>query len=131
MGGDGGVAARRLMRGMQLALVAAFAACGGPSKQAGAGESCFRVADCELGLICGPDQKCTSDLTGIDIRPEASTGIDVSAGGGGAAPDASTGAGGAAGTMTGGSTAAGGGGSAGAGGSSSGNTGGSDWDASE
>jgi hypothetical protein len=105
------------------------AACGGPSRQGASGEACFRVTDCELGLVCGPDQKCTSDLTAIDIRPDASSGGDVSAGGGGVAmPDASLGTGGQ------GSTAAGGAsGSTGAGGASAsgGSSPGTDSDAAE
>jgi hypothetical protein len=81
------------------------------------------VSDCEPGLICGPDQKCTSDLSAIDIRPDASRGGDVSAGGGGVAmPDASTGTGGEAGTASGGAggTTGAGGANAATGGSSSG-----------
>jgi hypothetical protein len=55
----------------------ALASCGGPAKEAAAGESCFRVSDCQLGLICGPDQRCTSDLHAIDIRPDAGAVMDA------------------------------------------------------
>lgn len=110
-----------------MSLLGWVGACGGPSKQAGAGESCFHVTDCELGLVCGPDQKCTSDLTAIDIRPDASRGGDVSVGAsGGGSPDSSTStaSGGAAGMSVG----AGGASAAGSAGTSSG---GSDADAAE
>lgn len=117
--------AARLVLGMSL--LGSLGACGGPSRQAAAGEACFRVTDCELGLVCGPDQKCTSDLTAIDIRPDASRGGDVSAGGAsGGSPDSSssTASGGSAGMSTG----AGGASAAGSAGTSSG---GSDADAAE
>jgi hypothetical protein len=82
------------MRGMAvvswlgLGLAGVLNGCGGPDKEAGAGEACFRVADCQLGLVCGPDQKCTDDLTSIDIRPDASSARE--AGGGGPANDAAS-----------------------------------------
>jgi len=116
--------AARLARGVSLLVW--VGACGGPSRQAGAGEQCFRVTDCELGLICGPDQKCTSDLTAIDIRPDASQGGGGAGGVSGGSPDSSssTASGGAAGMSTG----AGGASAAGSAGTSAG---GSDADAAD
>ena len=44
--------------------------CGGPSEQGGQGAECFRAEECAAGLVC-IEQKCTSDLTSVNIRREA------------------------------------------------------------
>jgi hypothetical protein len=120
-----------MTRGAALFLelgVSAFCfavACGGPSKLASLGETCFRATDCDFGLICSPDRTCTDDTSAIDIRPDAGATTGVGGGGVGGQADASAsppdgvgsgGASGAAGavgaggsgTATGGSNAAGG-----------------------
>jgi hypothetical protein len=93
--------------------LAIVAACGGPATEAGAGEPCFRVSDCQLGLVCGPDRKCTDDLSSIDIRPDASAGAPGTGGGNAAdssaTPDSVTTTGMGGSTGVGGSTGAGGG----------------------
>jgi hypothetical protein len=43
--------------------------CGGPSKEGGQGAECFRAQECAQGLVC-IEQKCTSDLTTVNIRSE-------------------------------------------------------------
>ena len=47
--------------------------CGGPSKEGGQGAECFRVEECAAGLVC-IEQRCTSDLTSVNIRPEGGMG---------------------------------------------------------
>ena len=64
--------------GRKVAVLAAAAAvamlgalhCGGPSKEGGQGAECFRAEECAQGLVC-IEQKCTSDLTSVNIRSEA------------------------------------------------------------
>ena len=68
--------------GRVATLVAVFAAvcCGGPAKEGGQGADCFRAEECAAGLVC-IDQKCTSDLTSVNIRSEAGPGtIDAGTG---------------------------------------------------
>jgi hypothetical protein len=43
--------------------------CGGPSEEGGQGAECFRAEECAQGLVC-VEQRCTSDLTSVNIRPE-------------------------------------------------------------
>ena len=47
--------------------------CGGPSEPGGDGAECFRAEECAAGLVC-IERRCTSDLTGINIRPEGGVG---------------------------------------------------------
>jgi hypothetical protein len=47
--------------------------CGGPSKEGGQGTECFRAEECAAGLVC-IEQRCTSDLTSVNIRPEGGMG---------------------------------------------------------
>ena len=79
--------------------------CGGPAKAGGKGADCFRVSDCQGGLVC-IDHKCTDDLSSIDIHQDAAVG---GGGQGGAGMDD----GGAAGTSGGGAAGSAGGGEAG------------------
>ena len=44
--------------------------CGGPAKAGGAGADCFRADECAAGLVC-IDQKCTSDLSSVNIITDA------------------------------------------------------------
>lgn len=75
------------MMGREAAVLglATFAAvlvgvrCGGPAKEGGQGADCFRAEECAAGLVC-IDQKCTSDLTSVNIRPEAGMAVDAGAG---------------------------------------------------
>lgn len=61
--------------GRKVAVLATAAAilgaahCGGPSEQGGQGAECFRAEECAQGLVC-IEQRCTSDLTSVNIRPE-------------------------------------------------------------
>jgi hypothetical protein len=56
-----------------LALVLGLARCGGPAKESGQGAECYRADECAAGLVC-IDQRCTSDLTSVNIRPEGGIG---------------------------------------------------------
>ena len=68
--------------------------CGGPAKEGGAGADCFRVSDCQAGLVC-IDHKCTSDLTSIVMHEDAGVNTAATAvGAGGAAAGAGGSAGG-------------------------------------
>jgi hypothetical protein len=113
-----------------FAIIGAFAvgeACGGPQKLGGAGDGCFRAADCQEGLVC-IQFVCSSDLAKIggDVKPP-----DMATGGtpGGAGAPGNAGAPPAGGAPSGGAPASGGASSGGAssGGASSGgaSTGGS------
>lgn len=44
--------------------------CGGPAKEGGPGAECFRAEECAAGLVC-IDQKCTSDLSSVNILTDA------------------------------------------------------------
>ena len=79
--------------GAFIALGGLALSCGGPAKEAAAGESCFRSTECQAGLVC-IDRVCTADLTTIDIHPDAATAAGGAANGGSAG---SAGAGGGAG----------------------------------
>jgi len=109
--------------------------CGGPLEGAGLGEDCYRADDCQDGLICSPDGKCTNDLTGIistidgpaGDAPPAEAGPDGAGGtaptGGGGAPTGGGGAptgGGGAPTGGGGAPTGGGGAPTGGGGAPTG-----------
>jgi hypothetical protein len=84
-----------LLLSCSLPAVLLPAACGGSRKSAGAGEDCFRDADCVEGLVCVAGA-CTSDVTPIvpevRERPMANGGTDAmgatGAGGSGAMPGA-------------------------------------------
>jgi hypothetical protein len=86
-----------------VAMTAGAGACGGPAKEGGAGAACFRVTECQAGLVC-VDHVCTNDLTSIDIHDEGGTG----AGGAGGANVDDGGAGGAQGGAGGGTSGTGG-----------------------
>ena len=58
--------------------------CGGPSEEGGQGADCFRAEECAQGLVC-IEQKCTSDLTTVNVRSEG--GIRPPADAGTAPPD--------------------------------------------
>jgi hypothetical protein len=50
-------------------FVVGVVACGGPQEPAGEGESCYRDADCELGLACvgsaSNERKCSRDVSSL------------------------------------------------------------------
>ena len=52
-----------------LALLTLFAACSEPPKLVGEGAACAVTTDCQLGLVCIPQQSgariCTGDVTSI------------------------------------------------------------------
>jgi len=51
-----------------LVPVLALVACGGPQDPAGEGESCYRDADCQLGLVCVPNgdsRACSKNIAGL------------------------------------------------------------------
>jgi hypothetical protein len=91
----------------RLILGGASGGCGGPAKAGGKGADCFRVSDCQGGLVC-IEHKCSDDLSSIDIHQDAAVGRG---GSGGAAIDD----GGAAGASGAGAAGAAGGGQAGTG----------------
>jgi hypothetical protein len=62
-----------------LTAVVATVHCGGPAKEGAQGAECFRAEECAAGLVC-IDKVCTSDLTSVNIRPDAAIGIDAGTG---------------------------------------------------
>jgi hypothetical protein len=45
-----------------------YAACGGPQEPGGAGDDCYRDADCRSGLVCVPSgnrRSCSNDVSGL------------------------------------------------------------------
>src|SRR5437868_13154260 len=76
---------------------------GGPANEAGAGENCFRSTECKAGLVC-IDRVCTSDLTTIDIHPDAATAAGGAANGGAAGAAGGAGVAGSAGAANGGAS---------------------------
>ena len=56
---------RSARRAVPLAIVAlAAGACGGPQTPGSAGDTCYRAADCALGLVC-IENSCSNDLKRI------------------------------------------------------------------
>src|SRR5260221_12676536 len=66
-----------------IALGGLALSCGGPAKEAAAGENCFRSTECQAGLVCIA-RVCTNDLTTIDIHPDAAMAAGGAANGGAA-----------------------------------------------
>jgi hypothetical protein len=57
-----------------FALAIACAACGGPQEPSGEGETCYRDADCEVGLVCVPNgnaRTCSANVGGLVSQVEA------------------------------------------------------------
>jgi len=55
-----------------VALVAGFA-CGGPQEPAEEGDSCYRDADCQVGLVCVPqgnERSCSREIGGLVSQVE-------------------------------------------------------------
>jgi hypothetical protein len=49
-------------------LALGYAACGGPQEPGGAGDECYRDADCKSGLVCVPNgnqRACSNDVSGL------------------------------------------------------------------
>lgn len=45
-----------------------YVACGGPQEPGGAGDECYRDADCKSGLVCVPNgnqRTCSNDVSGL------------------------------------------------------------------
>lgn len=56
-----------------LVVMLAGTHCGGPAKEGATGAECFRAEECAAGLVC-IEQKCTSDLSSVNIRADAGLG---------------------------------------------------------
>jgi hypothetical protein len=60
----------RVALGFAIALLPALAAiaCGGPQDPGEEGETCYRDADCQLGLVCvpsGDSRVCSKNVSGL------------------------------------------------------------------
>jgi hypothetical protein len=70
-----------------LTLLSAFA-CGGPQEPGEEGETCYRDADCKVGLVCVPngnERNCSKDIGGLVSQvdrppPDAGTPMDDAGG---------------------------------------------------